>query len=177
MAVDIAAGSIVKRGPVLGTPIQMDPTDALLWCVSITAGEVAYWTERIQSELTDDTVVERLVTVSTEQGTTGAVNMHGDEGYRDLTKTDTGPPALHVMIRARTDAIDRLARFSKMAIDAGVAERQVALAERQGDMIAHVLGTFMERMRFGPKAMARAERIIPEMLLMLESPEIMVVGE
>lgn len=166
----VAAGSVVKPGPVLGTPVQMDPTDALLWCVSITAGEVAYFTERIHAEVSHEDVVQRIITKSRERGTTGAVNMHGDEGYRDLEKVDVNAPALHVLIRARTEAIDRLARFSKMAIDAGVAERQVALAERQGDMLAHVLGLFIDKMRFGPKALERAERVLPEVLMALESP-------
>lgn len=37
------------------------------------------------------------------------------------------------------DERDRLARFSKLALDAGVAERQIQIAEQQGTILAQTL--------------------------------------
>lgn len=41
--------------------------------------------------------------------------------------------------RVQSEAMERLARFSKMALDAGVAERQVQIAERWGAELADVM--------------------------------------
>jgi hypothetical protein len=58
---------------------------------------------------------------------------------------------------------DRAARFSEMAIKAGLAERQVRLAERQGALIEQVLvavfediGLSAEQRRAAPEAIRRA---------------------
>lgn len=150
----------------MGVPIQMEPTDALLWCVSITAGEVAWLTDRMQT-LTEETWTERPVSTSREVG-------EGEKGYKDMRTTAYGPKDLALVIRERQRAVDRLARFAKMAIDAGVAERTVALAERQGDIIAHVLGQFMERIGLTSKQLATAERVLPALLLELESPAVIL---
>jgi hypothetical protein len=50
-----------------------------------------------------------------------------------------GRPTPHTWIRLEQEALDRLARFSKMALDAGVAERQIKIAERTGARIAAAL--------------------------------------
>jgi hypothetical protein len=50
-----------------------------------------------------------------------------------------GQPTPHTWIRLEQDALDRLARFAKMAVDAGVAERQIRIAERTGMRIAAAL--------------------------------------
>jgi hypothetical protein len=60
----------------------------------------------------------------------------GSEGSYVKTSSDA---QLHVWIRARHDATNRLARYSKMAIDAGVSERQIAYAERLGGRIGELL--------------------------------------
>lgn len=44
-----------------------------------------------------------------------------------------------VLLRMWDDERDRVARISKAALDAGVAERQVQLAERYGEQLADVL--------------------------------------
>jgi hypothetical protein len=58
---------------------------------------------------------------------------------------------------------DRCARFAKLALDAGIAERQVRLAERQGALIEQVLtsvfadlGLTDQQMKEAPAALRRA---------------------
>lgn len=46
---------------------------------------------------------------------------------------------LNAWVRLEQDALDRLARFSRDAVNAGVAERQVRIAERTGRKIAAAL--------------------------------------
>jgi hypothetical protein len=47
--------------------------------------------------------------------------------------------SLHPWIRVRQDALERLARFSKMAVDAGVAERLVQVEERHARVLFRVM--------------------------------------
>lgn len=50
----------------------------------------------------------------------------------------TGDQVPHVLKKMLDDTRDRLAKHCKMALDAGVAERQVQIAEEQGAQIAQV---------------------------------------
>lgn len=164
--------SVMTAGPIMGTPQEMEPVDALLWCVSICAGEVSYFTDQLQ-KLEEHELIERPETSVHEAG-------EGEKGSKDLRTETKGPAQLHLLIRERQRAVDRLAKTAKMALDAGVAERQVALAERQGDMIAHVLQAVLTRLGITPdrtpKTVARLEAIMPEVLLSLESPNTMVMS-
>lgn len=47
--------------------------------------------------------------------------------------------AIRGLVQLEGQERDRCARFAKLALDAGIAERQVRLAERQGELIAEVL--------------------------------------
>lgn len=46
---------------------------------------------------------------------------------------------LHPTIRAQQDSMDRLARLSKLALDAGIAERQVRIVEGMAERLATVI--------------------------------------
>jgi hypothetical protein len=46
---------------------------------------------------------------------------------------------IHTWITARQQAMDRLVGYSRVAIAAGLAERQVKLAEQQGELLAQVI--------------------------------------
>ncbi len=54
-------------------------------------------------------------------------------------RTTESTAQLHIWITTRQGAVDRLARFSKMALDAGVAARAVQLSEREADAFAGVI--------------------------------------
>src|SRR4051812_24812044 len=96
---------------VMGGDIAIEPTEALLACVQRAAGQAAWLRLKVES-LSDDEVV--------------CVSAHG---------------ALvpHTWVRMEQEAIDRLARLSKMALDSGVAERQARIAERTGARITAAL--------------------------------------
>lgn len=162
-----AATALVPGTAVMGIPIAMDPTDALTWCVSIAAGEVAYLTQKVQ-ELTEEQLIARPRHSSREYGLAGT-GKDGD-GEKDLKRVELGPDALHLLIVERQAAVDRLAKLAKMALDAGVAERQVRLAEQQGDMIYSILSRFMEAVGLTSKQRTIAEQVLPDILLTLEAP-------
>jgi hypothetical protein len=63
------------------------------------------------------------------------LDRYGD--VHDLVESrETSQARLHLWIEARAESMRRLATFSKLAIDAGVAEREVAIAEKWGEQLA-----------------------------------------
>jgi hypothetical protein len=152
---------LLRSPTVMGLPVEMEPTDALLWCVAIAAGEVQYLSGRV-AELTDEELIGRPTTLTHERG-------RGERGRKDLRTTQGGPHQLHLLVVERQKAVDRLARFAKMAIDAGVAERQVRLAEAQAGMLAALITGVMEDIGATKKQMSLLESRLPSRLLALEA--------
>lgn len=127
-----AAVTLARRElAVMGRPLDIEPHEALLECVRITAGEVQYASDRI-AELDIADAVGPVVTERPRKGEYG-MEEHGDN-VREL-----GPPALHIWIVVRQHAMDRLVNYAKIALVAGIAERQVKIAEQQGQLLAEVI--------------------------------------
>lgn len=55
-----------------------------------------------------------------------------------------GDGRAHVLVTEYGRWVDRLAHHSKMAIDAGIAERQVKVAESQGRMLAEIVAAIID---------------------------------
>lgn len=159
---------VLTTAPVYGTPEKIAPADALLWCVAITAGEVRYLSQKV-AELTEDEVLGRPVTMVHESG-------EGEKGYKNMRTKTQGPVEPHLWVRERQRAVDRLAKFSKMAIEAGVAERLVALAEFQATALADLFGRVFEQLSLTKAQKARAEPVLRAELLMLESGSVLEGG-
>lgn len=140
----------------MGAPIDISPHEALLTCVRITAGEVAYCTLRIQ-ELAPEEYVGHPESYVQEVG---------KDGTKDITRR--GTPALHVWISVRQEAMDRLARYAKMALDAGVEERRVRVAEGMATMLAPVLDAIFKELQLSPKQREAAPAILERNLVTLE---------
>lgn len=131
---------------VMGAAMDMDPHEALLWCVRIAAGEVQYASERVAELSQEDAVGPVTERVSEVQA-----------------------PAVHIWIDVRQKALGSLAKYSKMAIDAGVAERQVQLAERYGEMIASLIGGILGDLKLTKAQKDAAREIVPRRLQALEA--------
>lgn len=158
----LGEGYILNDSPVMGLPIDVDPTDALMWCVKVAAGEVAYFTQRVQ-QLNHDDVIVKHRTVGREWG-------EGEKGHKDIKHVETSHDrSLHILVRERQRAVDRLAKLSKMALDAGVAERTISLAEKQGELLATVIEKVVDQLGLTPKQMGILETVLPNVLLELES--------
>lgn len=88
----------------IAEPFDMEPVEALIWMVNLSAGQVRYLAE--------------------ELSTLDAARTNGES---------------LIVQRLFNEERDRLARISKAALDAGVQERAIIVAERTGAAIADVL--------------------------------------
>ena len=136
-----AAAMAMARAHVasLVGPVDLEPHDALQLAVSLTAAEVQYFSERI-AELGLDDIAGQATVSTTRRGTTSDED---DAEPADVVEVRQLAPALHIWVKARADAIDRLARFSKMALDANVDERRTRVKEIQLDLLAGVVNAVM----------------------------------
>lgn len=71
--------------------------------------------------------------------------------------------AIRGLVELEGQERDRCARFCKLALDAGIAERQVRLAERQGDLIADVLRAVLADPELG--LTAEQQKAVPHVAL------------
>jgi hypothetical protein len=142
------AGQLViarQEAQVMGVPLAISPVDAMLQLIEIAAGEVRYCSERV-AELEDKDAAGPVKTVTMRPRKEAG----GAEGATNATEIQLGPPALHVWIRARNDAMDRLFGYTKAAIAIGIAERRVRIAEGQAQMIAEAMRRFAVAMGHDP---------------------------
>lgn len=140
---------------VMGRPLPIEPHQAILECIRIAAGEVAYASERIAELQPSDAVgpvtsrVDRPL--KEEKGAESA-------DYR-VEEVHEGPPALHVWVQVRQSAMDRLVNYSSAAIKAGIEERQVKLAEGQAHLVVAVIRGVLEQVEklLGQQILSRPE--------------------
>jgi hypothetical protein len=104
---------------------DVSPEECLLRLISQSAARAARYAEELERMERERGLASALVGKSTF--------IDADGQARDLGEHVRG------MAKLESDERDRLARFSALAINAGLAARQVALAERIGGMIADVL--------------------------------------
>src|SRR3954449_9112667 len=132
----------IAQVPRMGGEVDVEPTDALLYCVRREAGRQAWLRTMLEVETADDAEIA-------EPNTRVA-------GFA----------------RLEIEATERLARFSKMALDAGVAERRIRIAERQAQALAHAFTTALDASAMGSRMSAqdRAElvRLFARQLVLLE---------
>lgn len=123
-----------------GLPITISPQQALLDEIARTAGHVEWLGGMIGDLSVEDAIWGRIV----EEHTEGTGEMATAESQAiDLTKTVKGArPAIWVELYQKERA--HLVHVAKVAIQCGLAERQVKLAEEQGHMIANVLRQVLE---------------------------------
>ena len=133
-----------------GDIVQIEPHNGLVWAIWLSAGDVAYWNARlaecnldIQSLIDDDAEPEEI-----------------KQAQRDLKEAFS---------QQRT-AIREMRSASKMALDAGLQERQVALAERMGAIITSAIQTVTGELGLTRQQEARLPDAVKRALLELEAP-------
>jgi hypothetical protein len=117
-----------REQAVMGIPLSIEPQDAILECIRISAGEVAYASERIADLREEDAV--------------GAVRRQSEREDAEGNVTQEirfDAPQVHIWIAVRHEAMDRLVQFSFAAIKAGIEERRVKIAEQQGMLLAQAI--------------------------------------
>lgn len=122
---------------------DVSPIDGLLYCVQ-RASQKAMYARRQQ------------------------VRLETAEGSFDPGQLDADGRVLP-WARAEQEQLRDLARFSKMALDAGVAERQVRIAERVGQSITAALEGALHGVDLEPAVRARVVASFSERLMQLEA--------
>jgi hypothetical protein len=107
----------------LGLPREVEPHGALVEEVHRAAGHVA-WLGEVVGQLDRNQLVH---------GITRTVQLP------DGSRTVEARAAINIWVKLYQEERDRLVRVAKTAIDAGVAERQVRLAEAQAQQLARVI--------------------------------------
>lgn len=132
----------------LGQPVERDPQTALLELVWEASGNVAFLRQEVGRLGTN--LVDRLTVHNAKTGET----------------TELGEQE-RALVKLYGDWTDKLAKYSKAAIDAGIAERQVQLAEAQGyairDLIEAVLDSLdldEEQRRVGREVAGHKLRVL-----------------
>ena len=121
------------EGRFMGVPKDVTPADALATALRIAAGEVEYCTQQI-ARLCDDELFERPArTVYAEMPSGGWEMVEERRDAEVVTRWQ----------QLRTAAMDRMARYAKMALDVGLDERQQTLQENQAALIARFFETVM----------------------------------
>jgi hypothetical protein len=118
----VAERKVVTTLERMGVAIQVDPLEALLGQVYESAGNVA---------------VLRGLILQLEPKVSGWNDEADSAGIAGPNHLGDGAP--HVLVTMYDRERDRLANMVKLCLDADVAERRVALAEHQGELLAQVI--------------------------------------
>lgn len=147
----IAEGKARKALETYGQKVDVDPITALLDEVCWTAGHVAWLRERVR-----EIEVEALVWGKTEQVVKGATEFEGTD------TTEAAAPNIWLTLYQKERA--HLVAVCKAAISAGIEERRVRLAERQGDLIVQVLQKIFGDLNLTPEQLALVPQVVPARL-------------
>lgn len=134
--------AIQKEAVFMGAPKEINPLDALLWCIKITAGEVEWLSDQLkelkESDWTKDTIV-------------------GEQ--------------LHIWAKERQIAVARLARYSTDAVKLGLDERRVRLAEQYGNSIGRLLKGVLDDLmpHIDPAGIKKIPEIISKHMAIMET--------
>lgn len=151
---------------VFAREYNCSPWEGLLKAVRIAAGKVAY-TEWVIGTATDDLELE---------------GRFGQDDGGILVHPDTGEPLgagrlrnLSWWVTKNELWVDRLARYSKAAIDAGVAERLVEIERAHAEQVARVLNGVLSAIEsdgvVDEVTMSRLRGIMRAQLLQLDAAE------
>jgi hypothetical protein len=140
-----------KYVETFGLPREIDPRDALLEEVYRTAGAIDWLHAQVQ-ELERDQV-------------TWGKTEETDKGSGEFTGTDiTHAAAVNVWVQLWQAERKHLVDVSKAAINAGIEERRVKLAEQQGALLASVIKGILGDLQLTTEQAARAPRIVADRL-------------
>lgn len=133
------ANGAKQAAVLMGAPKDINPIDALMWCIRLTAGEVEFCTEQMELLEKDEWIEHTII---------------GKQ--------------LHMWAKERQNAVDRLAKFSSQAISLGIAERAVRVAEMYGQSIAKLVRGILDDLELTPDQQKRVPHIVRKHLILME---------
>lgn len=143
----------------MGTPVDVDPHDAIVHAIRVTAGEVRYCDEQIR-RLSEDELFERPLETSIQQLPSGQ--------WVQIEEKRTGE-VISRWVTLRDEALANLVRYSKWAIEVGIDERRVRVAERVADVIAPLLSDLAIDLNLTDEQRRRLPAVIDKRLRVLEA--------
>lgn len=127
----------------LGLHVDADPLDVLLDQVREAAGNVAAYRLAITG-------------LGIHVGPDGVATepVDHERGYV--------PPDVHILVKLYDQERDRLTRYARMCIDAGVSERKVRVAEQQAGTLARLFGETLDELaqHMQPDVVQQAKQIL-----------------
>lgn len=143
-----------------GEPIETNPIEALLDEVSRTAGHVAWLAQRIG---------QFKVPLQLEK-------IDPDTKIRSLMIAGI-PPEVEGWLRMYMAERGQLVRVAKAALDAGVNERLVQIAEYQGEKLADAVETILKQLGLTAAQQAMVPTVVPSVLRQLTAGGPILEGE
>lgn len=146
-----AEKALAEAVATYGLPVDVSPTEALLDEVKWTAGHVAWLRARVQE----------MEAAALSWGTRSIVDKQGGEfpGV-DTTEAAAPPVLLDLYQRERKHLVDVCAK----ALQAGVEERRVRLAESQGALLADVIRRILGDLNLTAEQSALVSEVVPRHL-------------
>ena len=123
-------------------PAEGDPVRRLLEAVERQAMLVAFW---------------GLKVVEVPEGEAWGPTYHA-QGTR------TGRDLPHITLRMYEEAVERMARISKVALDAGVDERVIQLAEAHGAMVHGLVSAILDGLALTDEQTAKVPALVHQHL-------------
>jgi len=131
---------LAAESRLMGCPIDMNPVEAMIWCIRMTAGEIKWLSDQIADIDNEEDWVENTVV--------------GKQ--------------MNVFVRERTAAQHRLFKFSSEAVKLGLAERAIKLAEQYGETIARFMHDVLDELDLTPDQRYLAKVAVRKHLILLE---------
>lgn len=148
-----AAKELARRAvDTYGLPREVAPEVALLEEVHRTAGHVA-WLSQVVAAFDKDELVWGIV----EEVDKGSGEFTG------LDRTSRSVPNVWLDLYHRERK--HLTDVCKTALSAGIAERQVKLAEQQGALIAQVISRILDDLNLSAEQRALVPEVVPRQLM------------
>ncbi len=134
-----------------GLPREIDPRDALLEEVYRAAGAVDWLHQQVRTLQTEDVVWGKSEEV--------------EKGATEFTGTDTTyKAAVNLWVELWQRERAHLVKVAKEAINAGIEERKVRLAEQQGALLAGVIKNILGDLDLSPEQQAQVATVVPRHL-------------
>lgn len=131
----------------IGAPIAIDPYQAIIMLVNRTAGILHWLDMKIAAFNADHELIQNT----------------GELGQ--------GPSIPSAWVKLHGEERDRLARYAKMAIDCGIAERFVKIAEQQGVLLAKVIQLILDDLELSDSQQERVASVVRNRLLQMPALE------
>jgi len=131
---------------LMGGPLPVAPGQAILECIARTNTQVMYWTGVVEQLEAQELAKPTATVTRRPRRLTGGAD--DPDPKHIVVETTLGPADIHYALKAKTQAEDRLVTYSKAALQAGVEDRMVKLAEFQALPFVELL-RFIEEKRLG----------------------------